>query len=248
MGINPLFLTDEQLLDLLLAELPDGVYAQDRANAPNPAHNSYSSSEMRATATILAGVYTSAQQVFSNYFITTLAEDGLGQWETDYFGGVQDASIGFLARQQNLFAKFRATGGLSMPYITSVVSGILDPVGLPFAILALSGQVNTNGDTGTWILGYSSLGQDTYLGDLDPLIGERIGYTPLDCSLDYAAAGITADQLLQIQNQAYAYEVRIYGNADATTLSLLEKTLTKLEPARSTHYIFNNSTPPTPPS
>ena len=112
----------------------------------------------------------------------------------------------------------------------------------------MSGQVNENGDTGTWILGYSSLGQNTYLGTLDPLIGDRSGFTPLDCSLDYAAAGITAGQLADIQKMAYSYEVRIYGNADAVTLALLDSDLTKYEPARSTHIILNNATPPAAPT
>lgn len=248
MGLNPYFLNTEQLLDILLAELPPGVYPQDRANSSDVTKISYSSAELRAHATLIAGVYLQANNVFNNFFITTLTPDGLAQWEKDYFGAIQDSSLSFTERQQNLFAKFRATGGLSLPYITSIVSGILTPVGLTFAILPLSGQVNTNGDTGTWILGYSSLGQNTYLGSLDPIIGEQSGFTPLDCSLNYTAAGITADQLADIQETAYAYEVRIYGNADATTLALLDKDLTKFEPARSTHIILNNSTPPATPT
>ena len=242
--MNPYFLNVNEILELLLAELPDGVYAQDRANNVDVTKRSYSSAEMLAHATLLAGVSTAALGVYKNFFITTLTADGLGQWEKDYFGAIQDSSLTFTQRQQNLFAKFRATGGLSTPYITSVVSGILTPVGLTFEILPLSGQTNANGLTGTWILGYSSLGLDTYLGALDPLIGDQVGHTPLDCSLNYAAAGITADQLADIQKTAYSYEVRIYGNADAVTLSLLDSVLTKLEPARSTHIILNNATPP----
>jgi hypothetical protein len=182
--------------------------------------------------------------VFNNFFITTLSSDGLGQWEKDFFGTAQDSALSFTQRKQSLFAKYRATGGLSVPYITDIVSGILSPVGLEFEILPLSGQVNANGITGAWVLGYSALGLDTYLTTIDPLWGERIGYTPLDCSLDYASAGLTAQQLEDIQTTAYGYEVRIYGTADGITLDILNKYLTKYEPARSTHIIMNNATPP----
>lgn len=231
-----------------MAELPAGVYPTDRANYVDTNKNSYSSAELRAHATMISGIYEQASAVFNNFFITTLTADGLSQWEKDFFGAIQDSSLTFDQRKQNLFAKYRATGGLSLPYITSIVSGILGPLVISFAILPLSGQVNEDGNTGAWILGYSSLGLNTYLGGLDPIIGAQLDFVALDCNLNYAAAGITSDQLAEIQRTAYAYELRIYGNADATTLALLEKNLTKFEPARSTHTIMNNATPPAAPT
>lgn len=231
-----------------MAELPAGVYAEDLANNTNPNLNSSSSAELRSHANLYATVYETAEDVYNNFFITTLQPDGIGQWEVDYFGAIQDASQTFAQRQSNLSAKFRATGGLSLPYINSLISSLLTPLGLTWAILPLSGQVNENGDTGAWILGYSSLGQNTYLAALDPIVGEMMNYTPLDCNLNYADAGLTAEQLVDIQTTAYQYEVRIYGNASATTLTMLDNLLTKYEPARSDHVILNNAAPPTPPS
>lgn len=248
MSVGQYFLNEDEILVLLMAELPEGVYAQDLANNIDPSKNSYSSAELRAHANLYDGIYETAEDVYNNFFITTLQPDGVGQWEVDYFGAIQDASQGFAARKANLTAKFRATGGLSLPYINSLISGLLTPLGLTWAILPLSGQVNENGDTGAWILGYSSLGQNTYLGGLDPIIGEMMDFTPLDCSLNYAAAGITADQLAEIQTTAYQYEVRIYGNASSATLTALDNLLKKFEPARSDHVIMNNATPPVPPS
>lgn len=248
MGLNPYFLNTDEILNVLLGELPAGVYAEDRADNPDVNKRSVTSSELRAHAQMLAGIYSQANAVFNNFYITTLQADGLAQWEIDYFGAIQSSALTFDERIQNLSDKFRAQGGINLPYINGQISNILTPQGLTWAILPLSGQVNEDGDTGTWILGYSSLGQNTYLGGLDPENGSNADFVPLDCDLDYAAAGLTLAQLQDIQNTAYAYEVRIYGHADADTLAALDAMLTKYEPARSTHYIMNDASPPTPPT
>ena len=90
----------------------------------------------------------------------------------------------------------------------------------------------------------------TYLGLIDPILGagRDVGIVPLDCELDYAAAGISQDEMQEIQESAYTYEVKIFGNASAETLALLNKRLTAAEPARSTHIITNNATPPIDPN
>ena len=231
-----------------MGELPDGVYAADRANDPNPANRSVSSSELRAHAALLAMLYSNLATINADKAITTVSPTGLANWEKELFSAAQDSSLSYQTRQQNLLAKIRASGGISLPAIQAVVAGVLGPVGLAFAILPLSGQSNGT-DTGAWVLGFSALGEDTYLAELDPLIGTGldVGQTPLDCTLNYAAAGITAEQLAQIQATAYTYEVRIYGNANSTTLAVLDAQLTALEPARSTHIIMNNATPPSTP-
>ena len=93
----------------------------------------------------------------------------------------------------------------------------------------------------TDLLDFSILDVGTFLSFRDPLSGARRDMTPLDCSLDYAAAGLTAQDLLDIQATAYTYEVRIYGHADTATLALLDKRLTESEPARSTHVLINDA-------
>lgn len=245
---SQIFPDEEQILTILMGELPEGVYAADRANDPNPDKRSVSSSELRAHARLLAMLYSNLEIINEDKAITTVSPTGLSNWEKELFATAQDSSLDYMTRQQNLLAKRRASGGISLPAIRAVAAGILTPAGLTFAILPLNGQSNGT-DTGAWILGVSSLGEDTYLAELDPLIGTGLGLgqTPLDCSLDYAAAGITAQQLAQIQATAYTYEVRIYGHADANTLAVLDSQLTALEPARSTHIIMNDATPPSTP-
>jgi hypothetical protein len=243
-----IFLNTEQILSLMFTELPEGVYATDRADDPDPNKRSVSSSELRAQAMVLSALYQNLLGINSDKSITTVTEDGLASWEMDLFASAQDGSLGYAVRQQNLLAKIRANGGISLPAIQSIVSAILTPLGLPFQILPYSGQSNGT-VTGSWVLDESVLDVSTWLASLDPLIGTGLGVgeTPLDCNLDYAAAGISQSDLVSIQMTAYTYEVQIYGNADAATLALLDRQLTALEPARSTHVITNNAAEPIAP-
>ncbi len=239
----------EDLLTLIMQELPAGVYPDDRADSIDPDARSNSSSELRAHALIYADLYGNLEEIAADKFISTITPEGLAPWELMLFSAVQDAGQGFDTRKNNLLAKRRALGSISLPSIRSLVAGILDPLGIPFDILPYSGQ-NNGTVTGAWILSVSPLGLSSWLALLDPIrgAGGDSGLVPLDCDLDYAAAGITAQQLADIQATAYTYELQIYGNADATTLALLDRLLTQREPARSTHVITNNATPPdTPP-
>jgi hypothetical protein len=247
--VKPIFPGVEELLALLVAELPDGVYAADLANDADPAKRSYSSAELRAMANLLGDAYENLAEAYADKFISTVTPDGLAPWEKELFTSAQDATRSFEARKQNLLAKRRANGGISLPAIRAVVAGILDPVGLPFAIVAYSGQ-GSDGDLGAWILDESPLDRSTWLGLLDPLrgAGRDDGVTPLDCDLDYAAAGLTQQDLLDVQETAYRYEVRIFGSANSDTITLLDQQLTALEPARSDHKIVNNAPPPPDPN
>lgn len=232
----PIFLTTDEFMLILLSELPDGVYANDYANDPDVTRRSVSSSEFRALATLLDNLSQNLQLIYSDKFLSTVTAAGLSEWENDFFTTAQDATLSVDTRRQNLISKLRATGGISLPAIQSIVAGILGDI--PFDLLPYSGQASI----GAWILGQSLLGASTWLSALDPVVGARNdhGYVPLDCSLNYAADGLTADQLASIQTTAYTFEIRIYGNASAQTLALLDSRLTQLEPAFSTHVIRNN--------
>ena len=239
----------EELLDILFAEVPDGVYAVDRADDPDPAKRSYSSAEFRAVCFIYGWLYTTLYDVASDKTITSATANGLSSWESELFAEAQDGSLSLEARRQNLLSKLRSSGGISLPAIRSIVAGILGPAGLSFDILPYSGQATGTGITGAWVLGVSPLGSGTYLSIRDPLYGAQQdpGDVPLDCSFNYAAAQITAQDLADIQATAYTYEVPIYGNASQATLDLLDQQLTLFEPARSTHIIRNNATGPVDP-
>ena len=242
--MQQVFPSVEQLLDIIFAELPQGVYATDRADDANLDKRSYSSSELRAHAQLFANIYENLQNINSDKFISTVTLDGLSQWEYELFSSAADSMHNYIYRQQRLLSKIRASGGINLPAISSIISGILTPVGLTFAILPWSGQYNIVANMyGTWRLDLSELDIDTFLGTIDPLVGasREPGIVPLDCAHNYTAAGITQAQMIEIQQAAYTYEVDIYGNADANTLALLDQQLTAFEPARSTHIIVNNA-------
>ena len=222
----------EDLLSIIMSELPKGVYAEDLADDPDFELRSYSSAELRAQAQLLADAYSNLSEINDNKFITTATDSGLRKWEKDLFSTTQDASLSTEDRRKNLLAKLRSAGGINYPTIKNIVAGVLGS--LDFDILPYSGQ-----NFGAWVLDESPLGLSTWLSKIDPIYSYL-----LDNDLDYASAGLTLQQLLDIQEVAYTYEVRIYGNADSNTLEILDKQLTLFEPARSTHIIRNNQTRP----
>lgn len=241
-----LFPSVDQVMEVLMGELPKDVYATDRADDPDPNKRSVSSSEIRAHAQTYADIYANLKLVNNAKRISTLTADDLssvGFWEKMLFATAQSSGQPFATRQANLFAKYRAQGGLSFPYINGLIASILTPLGLAFQ---QSTMCNPMGGT-SWILDVSALEVDTILNFADPLLGagRGPGITPLDCSLDYAAAGISAQTLADIQATAYTYYVFIYGNASAATLSQLDQLLTQSEKGGSTHVIINNA--PLPP-
>ena len=92
----------EEVFDLIMAELPEGLYADDRADDPNPDNRSYSSSEIRAHASIFAGIYENLRLVNLDKFASTVTTDGIGRWENDYFAQIVDSSIPFDDRKDRL--------------------------------------------------------------------------------------------------------------------------------------------------
>lgn len=234
----------EELLTLLMDEMPEGVYAEDRADHPNPSNRSFSSAEIRAHAQMIADAYANLKNINKDKFLTTVTTGGVGSWEKDLFKTAQDSNQTFEVRKANLIAKFRASGGINTSAIEDIVDSILTPVGLTF-------QISTWGclgkGDGAWVLDESALDVSTYLSLIDPLLGARPDMVPLDCDLDYAAAGLTLQEMQDIQRTAYTYEVRIFGTADSTTLAQLDQALTQFEPARSTHEIRNNFPGPVAP-
>lgn len=220
-------------MDLALRELPEDMFAQDRADDPDYTKRSLSSSEMRSQMTLVRDGYATMRDTYDDKFITTATARGIARSELDYFPEAVDQSLPLETRRANLLSKKRATGGISFTAINDMLTPLFAEIGIDFQIVSWCGAQG-----GAWILDESALDVETYLSLLDPLIG-AIGPNPLDCDLDYAAAGLTAEQLEDIQRTAYTYEVRIFGNAPADFITRLDKLLTENEPARSTHVIIN---------
>ena len=235
-----IFLTTNEFLEILISELPEGLYATDFANDDDVSRRSVSSSELRAHASLLGTLSTNLATIYNDKFLSTVTADGIGRYEQDYFSSAQDASMSFALRVQNVISKLRANGGISLPAMTAIVSGVLG--GIDFDLLPYSGQAGI----GAWVFEGSALDVGTWLSDIDPIMGARTenGLVPLDCSLDYTDEGLTADDLARIQAVAYTYEIRIYSTVSDATISLLDRTLTLLEPAFATHIIRNGQMRP----
>jgi hypothetical protein len=185
---NPIFLNVEMCLSILLGELPLGLFATDRADSPDVTKRSYSSSEIRAVAVAYAALYSNLEDIYQSKFISLVNADEIGNWETDLFTTPTDASLPFATRKQNLLTKWRATGGLSYPYIEGLVSSILTPLGLSFTLSVYGGT-----PFGAWILESSPLDLDTYLAEEDPLMGKVVGLYNLDCNARLPTVGTTTN-------------------------------------------------------
>jgi hypothetical protein len=224
----------EKLVDLFLAELPEGMFAEDRADHPDPSKRSISSSDIRAQMKLLADAYVNMARIYDDKFPHLIGLEAARRWEKMVFPDPVDASRPLNERITDITTKLRLIGGISFLTIQSLVDTILGAEGLDYEIVNWSGL---NG--GAWLFEESLLDVDTYLTLTDPILGKQVGQE-LDCDLDYQAAGLTLDQLIGIQRTAYTYEVRIKGNATLAVIARLDRELTKFEPARSTHIITNN--------
>lgn len=227
----PTFLTRAQVYRMLQRELPEGVYPD------GPATAFFSTADNDAIAGIAASGYSNLSIVYDNYF-PQLAVEKLSDWEMAVFGAVATSALTVLERQQRVLQQLRAQFSISYASILSQIEEIFEAAGLEFDLVNWNGGQGGNGEKfggGAWDLEFSALDADTYLSPMDPV---RSG--GMDCSLDYLAHGLTAAQLQAIQETAYTYEVRIIGHADASFLADLDATLKRIEPARSTHYIYND--------
>jgi hypothetical protein len=214
--------------------MPPGLYSADTAKNANTALNAWTSSEARAWAMLFTDAYASLLAIWNNKFVTLADASGIQRWEIMVFGSPQSATLSLTQRRNAVLAQLQYQGGINYAIIYAAVYALLNPLGFTFVIQTYNGAVPGS----AWILGTSLLGLDTYLAPCDPIKGTA--GTPLDCSLDYAAAGLTAAQLASIQQTAYTYAVKITGTATDATIAQLDTILTKLEGASRTHQIVNN--------
>lgn len=242
----PILPSVEQLVDLFMAELPEGMFALDRADAllvdgvtPDPSRISVSSADIRAQMTLLAVAYANLTLIYFNKFAQNATDDTIGRWEKQVFGVLQDSSQPLSVRVANVVAQISSNAGISGPAIETLLTPLFANASLAFSVAPWNGT----GGEGGWILGQTALGAETYVNKIDPNLPSA--NAPLTNALDYAASGLTLAQLQDIQAVAYTYDVRIYGNADSTFLAKLDVLLTRIEPARSAHNVLNNC--PLPP-
>ena len=216
----PYFPTESDLFNILQIEAPEGVYPQGAPSAY------FSTADNDSIASIVATAYQNAAVIYNNFWPQTLNVspangEKINDWEIKIFGSIQDTTQTLQVRINNILAKIRNKPAISLTYVAAIVANILAVSGVAYDIL------EWGSDTGGWVLDFSQLEINTFLNP------GRV------FDLAFGSSGDLADD----QQTAYTYEIRIYGTIPDVTYQLLDSTLTKIEPARSTHVITQGLNP-----
>lgn len=225
----PHFPTQDEVYRVLQRELPTNVYPD------GPASAYYSTADMYATAQVAATAYGNLSRVYDNYFPAYTIES-INDWFTTVFGSTAVPLPTLAQQQQQILTKLQNKRGITLSDMKAVVISVIGS-GILFDIITWNGS---NNGQGAWILGESLLGLNTFLAFANPLIATGSGL----CSADPATYGLTQAQWLAIRQQAYTYEVRIYGyTLTAGQYTQLDQSLSREEPARSGHVITSGLDP-----
>lgn len=219
----PKFLNRAEIYRLLQRELPEDVYPD------GPASAYYSTADMDSVAAVAASGYANLERIYENYWPQT-ADERITDWEKTVFGFPLEASLSLAERRDRVVTKLRAKKGITRLDMKEAVLGIIgsdkDVEIVPWNC--------SNGEFGTWAIGVSLLGYNTYLGNANML---RVT-GPDACDIDPADYGMTEEEWLDVRRQAYTYEVKIFGYTISTSeRSALESALDAAEAARDGHLI-----------
>lgn len=223
----PKFLTQEECYRLLQRELPAGVYPDGAASGH------YSTADMASVASVAATGYANAERIYDNYWPQT-ADERMSDWEITAFGYRLTAALNLAERRDRVVQKIRARKGLTKGDMVSVVKGIIGSDKLV--------DISEWGcATGVWIIGVSQLGIETILGG-SPAVATVTG--PDICDANPADYGLTPEEWAQIQQEAYTYQVNVYGyTLTQAEYEAIDSALSAAEPARSAHVIVSGLNP-----
>lgn len=218
----PIFLSQADLYRVLQRELPEDVYADGAPSA------FFSTADMNAVAKPLATAYENLERIYDNYF-PQYADENVGDWEVTVFGFVSDGDLTLQQRRDRVIAKLRNRPGITRDDIFRAVTATipeLAPTGFDIIVWGCS--------LGGWTLDVSELGYDTYLNGYP----RTAAVGPQLCDLTPGDFGVTEAQWIEMQTEAYTYEIRIAElELTEAQLQALDTVLTAAEPARSTHVI-----------
>lgn len=222
----PIFLTQDQVYRIIQRELPEGAYPD------GPASAFYSTADSDSTARVIADAYQSASGIYDNYF-PNYATDRQADFENLYLGQQLDASIPLQERRDKVIAKIRSLRRTTEQDMLATVYSVIDT---SIQVEIVPWGCGCNG----WMLDVSQLEISTILNEFNNL--NIVG--PDLCTKDASDFGLTPDEYARYQQEAYAYDVRIYGyTLSDQERSDLEKALLEAEPARSEHFILDGLDP-----
>jgi hypothetical protein len=221
----PKFLSREEIYRMLQRELPPNVYPD---GAPE---KFYSTADMNSIAEVVAAGYENLSEIYDNNWPQT-ATHKLADWEMVAFGFPLEAALTLEQRRDRTVAKIRSRKGLTGKDMVDVVKGIIGTDKLV--------DVSEWGClTGGWLISESQLGIETILNGQN--LVDVTGTAP--CA-DPADFGKSPAEWAEMQEEAYTYQVNIYGyTLTAKELAALDQALTIAEPARSRHVIVDGLDP-----
>lgn len=232
-----IFLTAKQAYRVIQRELPEGAYPDGSPSG------FYSTASTYSKAKVIESLYTNLQRIYLNMFPQSADEKQL-DWEIKAFGYYLDPSMSLEDRQKAVVNKLRQHPGINRQAMEDIVRTIIGG-DITFLIINwnCADNITVNG-TGVWILDESQLDIDTYLGgarmsDVTPSLFP--GYSL--CEND-PAFGKTDEEWEAMQEQAYTFEVLIFGYTLTAQQRLdMDAALSRGEPARSAHVITDGLDP-----
>lgn len=222
----PKFLTRHEVYRLLQRELPANAYADGEESA------FYTTADMASIADCAASAYGNLERIYDNYWPQTAVER-IADWEITAFGVAQDASQTIEQRQDRATAKIRSRKGLTIQDMIDTVQSV---IGTDKNVQIAEWGCGTGG----WMLNVSLLGISTILNGINQLLAVGANL----CELTPADFGLTDEQWIELQTEAYTYEVLIYDYTLTTAeRAEIDAQLSIAEPARSTHVITDGLDP-----
>lgn len=231
-----IFLTAQQTYRMWQRELPEGAYADGAPSA------FFTTASVYAKSVLVESSYDNMELMYLNYFAQT-AEEKQSEWEIKVFGFSLDASLDLAIRRQKVLNQLRLKPGIT---INDMLNAIRSVIGDDKDIEIGEWGCNCC-DTGNgmvWSIGVSQLGINTILGG-----GNRMAITPFlypgaDFCGDPSQFGLTEEEWQIMREEAYTYSVLVYSyTLTAQEMIDVDAILTKSEPARSQHFIFDGLDP-----
>lgn len=221
----PKFLSKSEIYNIIQRELPENTYATTRKP-----QEFYTTSDDDAVAKVFESIYQLSERIYDNYWPQSAVEK-LSDWEVFVFGEVDDTNATIAERRDRILTKIRSRKGITVQDIIDIVYTVIGS--------DKNVEIIEKGcESGVWILGKSRLSRSTFLGISSVQGGVTIPSDFDPCMQDPSEIGLTPEELKQLQDQAYSYEVRIIGyDATEQEREKLDFELTRFEPARSAHKI-----------
>lgn len=222
----PKFLDRSEVYRILQRELPEKVYPD------GPPSAFYSTADMDSVADVAATGYANLERIYENFWPQT-ADERSADWEIFAFGKPLDSSLPLSLRRDRTVTKIRSRKGITKQDMKDVVIGI---IGSDKQVEVIEWGCGDGG----WVLDVSLLDISTILNGQN--LVDATG--PLLCEADPAEFGKTPEEWAEMQEEAYTYQVNIYGYT-LTELEFAEvdAALTEAEPARSRHVILSGLDP-----